>query len=75
MEENQCSPIIEFTFDHLDDFGRKVYKCKNGAPFKGIYKMVNGMIHYCTKDGEPDTPTAYSYVIIKDYEGTDHTSN
>jgi hypothetical protein len=76
MGENQCGPIIEFTFDHLDDFGRKVYKGKcEGFSFTDIYKMVNGIIHYCTKDGEPSAPTAYNYVIIKDYEGVDHTSN
>lgn len=76
MGENQCSPIIKFTFLKLDGFGRKVYKGKQeDKPFKGIYKMVNGLIHYCSKDGEPEAPTAYNYVIIDDYKGTDHTSN
>lgn len=76
MDETQQSPIIEFTFLKLDGFSRKVYTGKQGSlPFKGVYKMVNGVIHYCSKDGEPEAPTAYNYVIIKDHEGTDHTSN
>jgi hypothetical protein len=75
VEENQCSLIVKFTFFKLDEFNRKTYKCKNGVPFKGIYKMVNGVIHYCTKDGEPVAPTEWNYEIIKDYKGADHTSN
>lgn len=63
------SPIVEFTFTSIDDFGRKVYKGKDPLPLAGIYKMVNGVIHYCTKDGEPEAPTAYKYIIVKDYDG------
>lgn len=75
MEENQ-RPLVEFTFSKLDGFSRKVYiGLYNGGSIKGIYKMVNGVIHYCSKDGEPEAPTSYNYVIIKDYKGTDHASN
>jgi len=62
--------IIEMEYQYENDFGRKIYYApKNSIHYKYTnneiikYAFVNGKLYYTSRDGEPESPVMFVYII------------